>query len=706
MGVFNKINEKSGVIVTVIVVALILFILGGDLLGPNSFFKSNSQDVGEINGKDISLEEYSREVETRKMNYMNQTGKNPSENEMPEIYNQAWTELVYKYAYAPQYENLGLTVTEEEVEEMVSGKNLHEGITEAPIFKNEITQQFDRNLYNEWRKNLSGNQQAMMIFENFKNSLPESRLRTKYFNLFQKSVYVTKEEARREYQAQNTKAEVKYLYVPYYSVSDTAFKVTDDQIEDYIEKNKGLYKVEEGRSIEYVLFKVAPSREDSAQAKKELQELAQEFAEADNDSLFVSSNSDSPVLPSVMNLGELPEQLKKKTDDFTKGKVYGPYDEAGKYKLYKVIDVITDSKDSNYFASTKHILFMTRDKTPQQKDSIKKKATEVLEQLKKGADFDEMVLKYSEDPGSKNTGGEYKWFAKNQMVKAFDEAVFTAKSEGLVPKLVETEYGFHILKVTNTKSNKKFKIAVIEKDLLSSEGREKAYQQANNFANLVKDTASFRAQTKKDSLMIQKFKNMKKNEQYVNSLVNPRELIRWAYNEADQGDVSPVLPSGDQYYVVAVITDVREKGTARVEDVRDEVKPKVLAEMKAEQIIEKLKNISGDLDKKAAAYGPTASTGVATDVSIASGSIQGIGYDPTIVGTVFGLAPGKRTVPLKGDNGVVILELIKISEAPEIADYTSYKTSAKQQRSASITNDIDKAIREAAEIEDERVKFF
>jgi peptidyl-prolyl cis-trans isomerase D len=325
--------------------------------------------------------------------------------------------------------------------------------------------------------------------------------------------------------------------------------------------------------------------------------------------------------------------------------------------------------------------------------------------LKQGASFDEMVMKYSEDPGSKSKGGEYKWFPKGQMVKPFENAVFNAKGPGLVPTLVETEYGFHILKVTDTKSNKKFKLATIEKEIVPSEGRDKAYNVASNFASTVKDSSSFRAAAKKDSLPIQKFDNLTAESPYVNNLSNPRELIQWSLVKGGEGDISPVFQIGEQY-VVAILLKQRKEGVAEVDEVKDEVKQKVLAQKKAELIIEKLSKTQGTMEKKAEAYGPSATVGVANDVTLASGSMQGVGQEPAIVGTVFGLVPGKRTVPLKGDYGVAVLELIKITEAPAVADYSTYKNNLISNRKSSITTDIESAIKEDADIEDNRVKFF
>lgn len=701
MGVFNKINEKSGVIVSVIVVALALFILGGDFFGRRSLFSRGDRYVGEIAGHNITNEEYAGVLDQVKMNY---GGMNDNNSAM--INNQAWSYFIQKYAYPKQFEKLGLTVTEEELEELTTGKNLFEGFMDMPQFQDSATHKFNRKLYDDWRKGMSRDAKFQEQFETYKQEvIVPNRLMTKYLSLFQNAVYVTKEEAQREYESQNTKAEVKYLYVPYYSVPDSAVTVSEDEVARYIDAHEKEFKKPLRASLEFVSFKIQPAPGDSLKLSEEMSQLKTEFEQTTQDSVFAANNSDNPMMPATMGLGNLPEPLKNNVENLEKGKVYGPYKQGTKLDLYKVVDMVSDPKDTMYYASTKHILFLTREKSAQEKDSIRKKAEEVLAQLKKGeVSFEDMVQKYSDDPGSKATGGEYKWFPKGQMVKPFEKAVFDATAPGLVPRLVETEYGYHILKVTNVKSNKKFVVATIEKEMMATEGREKAYQDAYNFAMAVKDTASFRAKAKKDSVNIQKVPSLTTESVYVGSLVNPKELMRWALVEGDPGDISKVYQIGDQFVVAALITQ-REKGVAAADEVMAEVKPKIMNEKKAEIIKEKLQKIQGNIEKKGEGYGPTASVGTAHDVTLASGSMQGIGYDPALVGTVFGLVEGKRTLPLKGDNGVAILELVKLNKAAPVADYSSYKNNLASTTKQYIATEIDNAVKENADIEDNRIKF-
>jgi peptidyl-prolyl cis-trans isomerase D len=711
MAIINKINEKSGLVVAVIAGALVLFLLSDLFFNSNSIFNSRSNDVGEIAGEDISYDAYKNETDKIE-NQFAMNGRPITENDRPQIQEQAWNELIFKVAYRKQFEKLGLTVTEEEIDDMISGNHIHPSILQA--FQNPDTRQFDMNRLKGHLQNLESGKadpRDVAMWRNFRSSIGPERLRKKYISLFKMSEYVTKAEGEREFRNQNSKADIKYLFVSYYTMPDSSFKVTDDQIEAYIKKNSERYKVEDGRSIDYVVFPIAVSGKDSADIKRSMDIITKEFAASTDDTNFVASNSDTQSEPSYKYINELPLQLKDNFTSLKKDSVYGPYNEYSKYVLYKISEIKEDPKDSNYVSRAKHILFGTKDKmtgqpfSKEQKDSVKKKAAEVLAKIKGGANFEEMVKQYSTDEGSKVSGGDLNWFGQAQMVKPFSDAVFGLSKPGLVPNLVESEFGFHIIKVTEAKTNKKFLVSTVEKEITpSDETKDEAYRKANAFAAGAEDTATFNSNAKKENVFKYSAKNIKKNDKYINNLSNVRDIIRWAY-EAKVGNVSNVFEMDNQY-VVAILTGKRSKGLARPDDVRDEVSVKVRNEMKAEKILEKLNASKGDIDQMAKDYGSTATVSAA-QVNFSSSSIDGIGSDPEAMGKIFALKKeGQRTIPFKGENGVIVLQLMKTYPVVEIADYGIYRNQISSQRSSQADYKVDEAIKKDAEIEDNRYKFF
>jgi len=162
----------------------------------------------------------------------------------------------------------------------------------------------------------------------------------------------------------------------------------------------------------------------------------------------------------------------------------------------------------------------------------------------------------------------------------------------------------------------------------------------------------------------------------------------------------------DDQYVVAVLTGKREKGMAKVEDVRDELTIAVRNEQKAEKIKEKLGKITGTLEDAAAKYGPDAIVRPATDVTLATPAIPGLGAEPVALGQAFGLKPGQRTQPIAGDAGVVVVELTSLAPAAPIADASSVKEQIKGLREGRVQGALYEAVKKNANVEDNRVRFF
>ncbi|MCX2740516.1 peptidylprolyl isomerase [Pontibacter anaerobius] len=701
MALINKIREKSGWAVGAIAIGLGVFVVGGDLLGPNSrLLGNNANTVGEIAGEEIDYQEFDNVLQQVKADYENRVGRAASEGELAMLREQAWNQLIFKIALEKEYDRLGLEVTDEELADMVQGNNIHPAVMQA--FSNPQTGEFDRNQVVQYLQNLDQTGTRPM-WVSFEQSIAEDRLQSKFANLISKTVYVTTAEAKNFYKAQNAAASMKVLFVPYGTVSDSAVKVTDAQLKDYYERNKELYKVEDGRTVEFVTIPVTASKEDSTYYNEEIATITKQFASATNDSAFVNANSDVPFNGTYVTPGDLPEELRKQ-QPLQEGKVYGPFTNNNSVALFKVTDAKTAEKSS---ARASHILIRPESDTPEAKAAAKAKAQDVLTQIKNGADFAQMAVQHGSD-GTASRGGDLGWFPEGQMVPEFDKAIFGFNGKGLLPNLVETEYGYHIVKVTEPKTKETYKIAAVERTIEPSETtRDAAYAVADELAGTSGSTEEFRSNLEANkSLVKEEAANIGKNQVLVNNLASARELVRWTYaKDTEVGDVSPVFEINDQF-VVATLTGKREKGYASIEDVRDELTAAVRDEQKAKQIMAKLEGQKGSLDQIASAYGSDAMVRTADNVTFASGSIPGVGVEPKAVGKAFGLKPGARTAPFEGQAGVMIVELTNLNAAPEIDDFSNVKQQILTTRAGRAETQAFEAIKEKSEIVDNRVRFF
>ncbi len=702
MALINKIREKSGVAVVIIAIGLMLFIVGDDILRSFMGGSQSSQEVGEIAGEPINQQEFSAKVDIAKQNYEAQSQQPANEMTMQQIREQVWGQYLVDYGYKKEFDALGIKVSNDELVDMVQGNNISPAIKQS--FTNQQTGQFDKTSVVSYLKNLKNmpvDQQKS--WESFEKGLVQSRSVQKYENLINMSGYTTKAEAEKEYQAQNTKASLKYLYVPFYSMADTTFKVSDGELESYLSKHKDEYKGFESRSLDYVTFPVIASKDDSLALYSKIKELARGLGAATNDSTFARANSDVTT-PLYWSLSNMPEQLKNSINSFIPGSVNGPFREGNTYFIYKYLGT---KRDTAFTAKASHILISKQGLGDSAKVAARKKAEGILAQLKSGVSFETLATANSQDPGSAQKGGDLGYFKQGMMVKPFDKAVFAMAGTGLIPTLVESDFGFHIIKVTDAKTNLQYKIAAIGKTLSASQmTRDAAYSKGDQFAQKVKSKDGFVAQAKKDGLAIATASRLPESASNVNTLQNAREIVRWAFSNDTKKDQTSTVFETDEQYVVAALTGKTSKDSPKAEDFKDQLTLKVRNELKAVKISEKLKAATGaTLEDVAKKYGAGALVESANDINLANGFLTSAGLDPAALGKGFGLKTGKRSPVFTGENGVFIMEQINKTVAPAIGDYSTYKTSL-QQRSQQSGYLISEAIKDKSKVIDNRAKFY
>jgi peptidyl-prolyl cis-trans isomerase D len=700
MAFIGTLRSKMGTWVVVFVfVAIAAFILG-DLFSSSSFL-FDDDSVGEIAGHTISLKEFQQAVQERELNYAAYFNRQPGDREMPTIREQAWEILILRHAIENQFEKLGVKVTDDELVDMISGKNINEGIKSS--FVNQQTGQFDRNMlamYINQIKSQPTNSPDRIQWEIFQRDLKPSRERIKYENLLIKSAYITTAEAERDYHLQNDVAEIKYLFVPYFAVSDTVVQVSDADLKAYYNKNKEKYKSEHTRDMQYVSFPVIPSSDDTLAIKQELTRLVSDFKEAQDDSVFAAINSDGDNVYEKYTAGTLPGYADNY--ELVQGEVFGPFYDDGAFKIFKVSGIGTDTV---FNARASHILIRWDDESDASKRAAREKAREILRDIKAGASFAEKAREFGTD-GTATRGGDLGWFNSGSMVKAFETAVFSATKKGVLNDVVETEFGYHIIEVTEVKDNNFFTFTIVEREILPSDASiNEALRRAERFASELSGVANFNEKARQEGLVPLDARNVTPAERRVGSLGEARQIVQWLFRDGDEGKVSEVFDLQDQF-VVAVMTGEIEKGYKPLEAVKEEITPAVKNEAKSKIIIEKLKGLEGSLDEVAKAFGNDASVYTNSSLKLSANSISSLGVDPVAIGVAFSLEEGKRSEPLAAESGVVIIETQTKTQAPAIEDYALYKSQALQTAVNRNSMSIADAIKWDAKIEDRRYKFY
>jgi peptidyl-prolyl cis-trans isomerase D len=700
MAIISKIRERAGLAVGIVALSLGLFIVGSDLIGPGSSLFGTKQIVGEIYGDEIGLDVLQAEINQLQYDFSVQQGKNPTEQEMQSIREQAWNQLIFKRVFQPEAEKLGLLVSKEELSDMVIGNNIHPAIKQT--FVNQTTKEFDKSLVDNFIRNLDKAQpQQKAAWLNFESKLPDDRLRTKFESLLTKTNYITTAEAKREYEAQTAKADFEFVYVPFSAIPDSTVKPNDDEMADYLKRFQYKFKSQDTRTLEYVQFLITASREDSIAVQQELAELKEQFKIADNDTAFAKGKSDGTDTYKSMNISDLPKDLSANLDSIVKGGVYGPYQNGATYTLYKLVDKTNEGES---FAKASHILFKASSQDDTAKAGAKKRAQAVLARIKKGESFEEMARQFGTD-GTASQGGDLGWFGENRMVKPFEKAVFEAPSKGLLADVVETDFGYHIIKVTETKTNLKYKVANIVRNITAGDATKDAiYRKANEFKSMVNTQAEFDTAVKKTPTLTKiTASNIMKSSTYVNDIAEARGLVQWSFlDETKIGDIR--LTEFNDRYVVAIKTKETTEGMAKLEDVKEQIKSSVIKEKKAAQMLAKFKGKT--ISEMAKNYGTGAITNTAMGINLNASSVGDFGFDMALVGKAMGLKPNMQTKPFSGENGVGVIRMTNFTPAPETKDYSSYKTQLEQKlQGRGGQYYINEALKEVAKIIDHRVKF-
>lgn len=702
MAAINTLREKGGKIIVFLIGFSIVAFVGADLLGPNSTLLGGGKtNVGEIAGTKISYQDFLAKQDEIEYNWSQSNRRTPTSNDLVGIRNLTWDALVAEYAFKNEFNAIGLDVSDEEIVDMVQGDNISPEIQQA--FTDPETGQFSKDNVVAFLQNLGEQTPAQRAnWYNFEKNLGPGRLRLKFDNLIIKTNYATEAEAKYKYENESNTAEISYLYVPFLSMADSAIKVNDSELEAYLSNNEKEYQKEEAKTIKYVSFDVVPSAEDTALVVEEIEALKEELINTDNDSTFAVVNSDASDAFKNYTPGQLPAVFQAEDVVMGEGTFVGPVVENGSYSIYKVANM---SPSDTYSARASHILFKWASDSDADKAKAKKEARGILRQIRNGADFSEMARLHGTD-GTASKGGDLGWFSDGAMVAPFQEAVYGASRRGVLRDVVETQFGYHIIDVTETKTNVVYKIAKVSLEIfVSDETRNKFYRDAEGFALNVSSIEGFENTAKEDGLAIKTAARVRKNDRRITGIQEGRSIAYWAYNNASLGDVSDVFEIDNQY-VVAVITEEQDEGVAEIESVRFEVTKKVRDQKKAEIISNKLSGQSGTLDEIASAYGEGAKVYNMPALKLSSNSLTSVGLAPEAVGVAFSMENGETTKPFAVDNGMLIIEMVNKLEAPEISDYESYRTQVLQQRQGRIAYSVDQTIKELADIKDERYKFF
>lgn len=694
MGLMTFLRNRAGyILVFAIGFAIVAFLVGDAINVGKPFWAANQKTVGSVDGNDISIDDFGPKVEQNLNQFKQQYGGSANAQMQAMAVDQAWNAELANVLLNKEYERLGLTVSEDELVDLLVGQNPSPLIKQ--YFTNPQTGQLDRMQLNSFLKSKdpqAQNQSALLQTE-----VKNQTLQQKYSNLIRNSVYVTSLEATDEYTNRNKLANFKYVSLDYASIPDASVKLTDADYSEYYDANKARFNnPQETRTFEYVTFSIKPTKADSLAVKTQIDKIAADFKVAKNDSLFAAINSDVKIPFTYITKGKLDPAVDSAVFSLPAGSFYGPALSGNSYKVIKVVSTRT-SPDS---VKVSHILIDPakvggEDKAIKMADSLKGL-------ISKGGNFAELAKNYSVD-GSKDQGGSMPAFARGQMVPEFENAAFDGATGDL--KVVKSQFGYHIMKIEKQiGSSKVAKLAYVEKTLAaSSKTQASAYKAASKFLADVKEN-NFAKLAEKDKLKVAVADKIAATQGFAPGLDNPRKLIQDAY-AADKGDVLPEIYTMGDAYVVARLTDVKPKGTLSLDAVKKEIQPMVLNAAKAKLLKSKFDGAGkAGLDQIASKVGRTVMP--VQNIVFANPIIPGVAQENKLVGSVFGTQPGKVSAPVEGDRGVYVFSVDGFTNPAPIANMFKQKESMLLTLGQRSLGAAFQALQDNAKIKDNRVKFY
>ena len=698
MAIIGRIRKRVGLLIFFVGASMILFILG-DLVTSNSgLIAKNSDVIGVVGGEKIRYPEFEKKVETMIENYkVNMQKDNVDQATADQLREQAWNMELNTLIMGKEYQKAGVSCGPDELYDMCTGKNVHEQIKTA--FTNKETNQFNPQDVVKFLHDLPNREESVQQqWKTFEDAIREERIALKYKDLVKGGLFTTTAEAKASFEEVSRTATIRYIKLDYNSIADSTVKVEDADLKSYYNEHQKDYKQEETiRKVEFVTFDVKPSAEDNKEGEEWMLRKKEEFAGTTNDSLFVIQNSDAPFDSLYKSKGAIPPSLDT-LFNAPVGTIVGPYLENGSYKLAKVSGsrMLPDS------VKARHILIKIQNGDTAAANA---KADSINKLLKNGHKFGDLAKRLSEDPGSAIKDGDLGWFPQRKMVPEFDAACFNGKIGEIMT--VTSQFGIHIIEVTaKSAPSKQVKFAIVEHKVEPSQKTfDKIYQEAQKFAADNSTAAQFDSAVVKQGLNKRIADNLKEGDKNVAGLESPREMVRWAY-KVDKGEVSKVFTFGDKY-VIAKLTDIKEKGTLPMEAVKDQVTAGALKLKKAEMLQEQYKTKSAGATT-IDAIGQKMNLPVATaeNVTFSNPYLQAIGNEPVLVGTVFGMKPNQVSKPIRGEAGVYIVSVDKFTEPAPGKDYSGTQKQLTDQRKQRSDYEVFNALKEKANVEDHRGKFY
>ena len=704
MAILNSIRKRGIFLIVIIALALFSFVLSGVIGNGNNSAKGES-NIATINGVDITREEFMKKVETTQRSL----GSNSETSRAMDI---VWQREMRRVILEEQFQSLGLGVESAQINNAL-GINL----ANNPAFQNDLGL-YDEGKMQEYIATAkaaaeTGNSQVYQSWLDFEISTANAILETNYYDLVKGGLITTLADGEEEYHFQNDKINIEFVQIPYSKIADADVTVTNSEIESYIKSHSSEFEIDPQADIQYVTYLEDPSTEDVEDARAGINalledkvvdgETVQGFANTTASIEYANANSELGYIDVWWFKNTLPQAVAETIMTMNVNDVYGPYEDKGTLNLSKVIETrqMADSAKVSHILIRYEGLQTAPQDVVRTRENAKILADSILNVVKGNkSKFESLAAEFSEDLSNKDKGGDLGYFTPGRMVPEFNDFVFESKIGAI--GVVETDFGFHIIEVEDQKNLQKVvKVASIIKKIEPSEKTiNEVFSKATKFELAVKD-GDFNALANEDGLAPKPVNKIGELDANIPGVGNNRGIVNWAFNEETKiGDVKRFnITNG---YVLAQLTRRNPKGLLSIAEASATVSPILRNEKKAAKIRESIS--SSDINEVATSQNVTVLT--ADAVTMSNPTIAGAGTEPKVVGAAFGKKVNETTNLIDGVNGVYMVRVLEINKAPDIQDYTTFANQLNAQTAPRINTNVFNALKNAADIEDNRAEFY
>ena len=697
MAAIGKIRQHYGILVVIIGLALLAFVLG-DLLKSTNTRRRN--DVAIVNGEKISYQDYANRAD-QTIQAQKRSRGSITNDESFSLRSQTLDQMIREIIMNKEFKALGLTVTEEELNDQFFGENPNKYVVQNFTGQDG---KFDREFLNNYYSNFENfTPEAQNEWVNFEEFVKEDRLNTKYESLLKHGFYLPKKLADRYNENKNLKKSAEVYAVRYVSIPDSTVVVTDQDNKKYYDTYRTKYPTDATRGIDYVVFEVKPSEADRESAKNFVNDVKEGLETSTNVANFVAYNSDMPYDSTWKKSSDLPVELENVVAENNVGFVYGPYESDGAFNVARIM--AKESRSDSLKAT--HVLIAykgaLRSSATRSKEQAQKLADSLYNAVKKSGKI-ESVVSFSDDPSAKTNNGDLGWFNDGAMVYAFNE--FVQKNKVGTMGVVETPFGFHLIKVTDrNKVQPMAKVAVISHEITASTATDQAvFAEVNKFVTENKTAEQFNNAIEAQGLNKRTFQTIRQNTNRIAGINNPREIVRWAFkDDTEIGDVSNVFEL-ENMYVVAVLTKIVPEGYIPYDDLITRNAVQIKKVKKGEMIAEKAKKYGTDYQKMIDELKGEKLT--VDNITFEGRGVGSLGVEDKVGGTALGMKEGVYSAPIEGGNAYVVLKVTGTTPAGK-TDFDAIRREYVSKFNNSILNGNPySALLDNAKVENNGVMFF